>query len=87
VAPGGIGNGIACSGFNTWLGLSADWNAPNNWSGGFVPNACTKVVVNSGVSFMPVITGNNNQCYSILLNNGATIQLSAGALLSIKSKQ
>ena len=70
----------------TWLGISADWNTPGNWSTGKVPGSCNRVVINKGVPFLPNITGINNTCFSIQLNNGATIRLGKNAKLRINGK-
>ena len=66
-----------------WLGNSADWNSPSNWSNGMVPTAFTQVVVNSGVPFMPIVTDPNSICYSLTLHNGSTITVTAQGHLTI----
>ena len=71
---------------STWLGISADWNTPGNWSTGKVPGICTHVIVNSGVPFLPIVSGINNKCFSLLLNNGATIHMGKDAKLRINGK-
>ncbi len=68
---------------NTWLGLTSEWNKPTNWSLGMIPSACAKLIVNTGVPFLPTITGINNTCYSLTLNNGANINMASGAILNI----
>ena len=71
---------------STWLGISADWNTPGNWSTGKVPGNCTQVIVNSGVPYLPIVSGITNTCFSLLLNDGATIYLANDAKLSINGK-
>jgi len=73
-------------GTNTWLGLSTDWNSPSNWSAGMVPAACANVVVNTGVSFWPIVTGINNTCFMITVGNGANVIMAPGAKLDITGK-
>lgn len=68
---------------NVWLGTTTDWNLASNWSLGMVPTACTRVVVNVGVPFMPEVTAENSACYSLTVNNGATITVKTGAHLNI----
>ncbi len=68
---------------NVWLGNSANWNTATNWSLNFIPSECTKVVVNSGVPFMPEITSPASTCYSLTLNNGATMTVKSGGHLNI----
>ena len=67
----------------TWLGLTTDWADFNNWSGGFIPNSCTNVIIEAGILNMPIITGENNFCKSIFVKIGANVYLTEGAKLSV----
>jgi hypothetical protein len=67
----------------TWLGLTTDWTDSDNWSGGFVPNSCTNVIVEVGVVNMPIVTGEDNFCKSINIKTGANIHFNDGAKLSV----
>jgi hypothetical protein len=71
------------SSINNWLGITADWNTGSNWSKGTVPDAITDAIISNGVPFMPKVTGTNNVTRSLKLNQGATIQISTGAILNI----
>jgi hypothetical protein len=71
----------------TWLGITNNWNSASNWSTGFVPVACTRVVINAGVPNMPTVSGTNNTCFSVTLNNGATINMATGATLNIPANK
>jgi hypothetical protein len=68
---------------NTWLGITAAWQEPSNWSLGSVPTPCTAVIINKGVPFLPTISGTNNNCFSLTLNNGANLNMAQGAKLNI----
>jgi hypothetical protein len=71
----------------TWLGITTDWNSPSNWSTGLVPTACSKVIVNTaGIPNKPTITGINSTCFSLTLQNGATVNLAKDAKLIITGK-
>ncbi|MES2772556.1 MAG: LamG domain-containing protein [Bacteroidota bacterium] len=86
VSPGGVAIGNPCTGTSTWLGISAAWATPGNWSTGFVPAECTRVIINSGVPFKPIVSGLNNSCLSVKLNSGAQVNIGAGAKLNITGK-
>lgn len=68
---------------NNWLGITPDWNTVSNWSKGAVPDADTDAVISVGVPYMPVVTGTNNTARSLKLNQGATIEVTPGAVLKI----
>ena len=68
----------------TWLGVTNDWNSPNNWSNGSLPSACTNITINTGAGIiMPIVTGVSNVCNKLTLSNGATFTMGAGAKLLI----
>jgi hypothetical protein len=72
---------------NMWLGITSDWNTGSNWSKGTVPDAYTDAIINTGVPFMPVVTGTNNVTRSLILNPGTTIEVVPGASLNILKQQ
>jgi hypothetical protein len=68
----------------TWLGVTSDWNSPDNWSNGTLPSACTNITINTGAGIiMPIVTGVSNVCNKLTLSNGATFTMGAGAKLLI----
>jgi hypothetical protein len=71
---------VFVNGQSTWLGIS------NNWSNGVVPISCTKVIIPSGLPFMPTIIGVDNTCYKLSLQPGANVIVGAGAKLLITGK-
>ena len=85
VLQGAVSTGISCTGRSIWLGLSSNWDDPANWSGGFAPLEFTRVVINSDVASMPEVTSPNSSCYSVTLNNGATVTIRTGGHLHITS--
>ncbi|MBW6460134.1 MAG: fibronectin type III domain-containing protein [Bacteroidales bacterium] len=73
---------------NVWIGITSDWHTPSNWGSGVVPDEYDVIVipsVPSGGNF-PVVTS-NAECYDITLETGATIQVVAPAVLTVKSGQ
>jgi hypothetical protein len=44
------------------------------------------VVVNTWVPFVLTVSGTGNTCFSVTLNNGATINMATGATLNITGK-
>jgi hypothetical protein len=59
----------------TWQGTeSTAWSNPRNWSGGFVPNKGSDVVIPSGTPFSPVLgVAENAYVKSLTINTGATL--------------
>lgn len=68
---------------SNWLGITSNWNDPDNWSGGEEPTVCTHAVVNSGVSFMPLVNGTNSACNKLTIGPGASVTVGPGAHLNI----
>ncbi len=59
-----------------WLGNTIDWNLPSNWNIGAVPTSSIKVIIPHMAvgKFYPTISnGVNATCYSITLEEDATI--------------
>ncbi|MES2774716.1 MAG: FG-GAP-like repeat-containing protein [Bacteroidota bacterium] len=83
IAPGAVVSGTICNNVNIWLGNTPDWGLASNWSLDQVPVEESIVIINAGVPFMPEITDPASICYSLTLNNGATITIKTGANLQI----
>jgi Secretion system C-terminal sorting domain len=64
----------------TWDGSeSSDWNTPDNWVGGSVPNGGNVTIPSSGVTFMPVINVDPiNTINDITVQSGATLTQTGG---------
>jgi PKD repeat protein len=63
-------------------GSETNWNTPNNWDDGRVPNATTSVIIPEASIYFPVITGSYN-CQDLQVNDGATATILPGATLNI----
>ncbi|MCB0807360.1 MAG: hypothetical protein KDC05_16325, partial [Bacteroidales bacterium] len=60
-----------------WTGIkSTDWNDGDNWQYGVVPPMDVDITIPAGTIHSPVITGINNGCGNITIENGATLTLS-----------
>jgi len=62
-------------GTNNWLGITYDWNTASNWSDGNVPNSSYEVIIPSGVTSPIIPSGTNAKCYSLTLENDATLEI------------
>ncbi len=82
-----VTTGVTCNNANTWLGISAAWSLPANWSRGFVPLECTDVIINNGVPFMPEISDPASTCFSLMLNNGSQLTVKGIGKLVISGKK
>ncbi|HPH83012.1 MAG TPA: PKD domain-containing protein [Flavobacteriales bacterium] len=61
---------------STWLGISSDWNNPQNWNPAQVPNRCNSVIIPSGLSHYPELDGNQPvSCGNLLVSEGAAVTL------------
>lgn len=72
----------------TWIGGAAgsesDWFTAANWQGGAVPAASTDVIITTMGVHYPVITGEvAAACRNLTLNEGATLEISPGARLTV----
>ncbi|RLD39964.1 MAG: hypothetical protein DRI89_12970 [Bacteroidetes bacterium] len=73
-------------GSTTWNGTNTDWNDSDNWPNGVVPNSSYEVVIPTAPvhgSFPVIQSGVNAKCYSLTLENGATITIN-GTLEEVK---
>jgi hypothetical protein len=61
---------------NTWDGSrSSDWNTTDNWSGNYLPTYSNYVTIPNIVPIPVISSGANAKCYSITLQDGATITI------------
>jgi hypothetical protein len=60
----------------TWTGaLSTVWSASGNWSGGVAPTAVDDVLIPTGLSNYPYLTGNLTHNASITIESGASLKI------------
>jgi len=63
----------------TWNGTNTDWTDASNWPNSVVPNASYEVTIPTspanGSVFPEIQSGTNAKCYSITLQDGATITI------------
>lgn len=58
----------------TWIGHNNNWFDPNNWSGGKVPFRCNDVILPSGRSHYPELSGAvAAECKNLLIEQGASL--------------
>jgi hypothetical protein len=80
VVDGNSSNIFQLSIRNAWTGASnQNWNDPSNWSCGFVPDAKTDVVINTG----PVVINSNVTIRSLTLAAGVQLTVNPGFILTI----
>jgi hypothetical protein len=71
----------------TWTGaVNDDWNAAGNWSPEGVPGFNDNVLITTGPSIMPVIRTSGLSCYKVFLQEGSTLRLNPGIILTITGK-
>jgi hypothetical protein len=68
--------------FSTWTGGTTDWNTASNWCGG-VPTNAKDVIIPNGTPFYPVITTGTPAAKNLTINNGGSVTINAGGVLSI----
>ena len=74
---------VAFQSQGTWIGNSStSWTQTANWGCGFMPTAATDVIIPSGVTFMPTVTGTAT-VRSITIQPSATLTNSAAGTLNI----
>jgi len=65
-----------------WAGaINTDWNTATNWLTNLVPTSGDSVVIPSGVTFMPIITGTANAA-KITVSSGASLTIGSGGTLN-----
>ena len=62
---------------------STDWHTPSNWSTGNVPTADVHVLIPTGASNYPTITGSNATCNNLTIYPSANMTLSSSYSLTI----
>ena len=68
----------------TWSGgTSTDWNTASNWNIGAIPASTNNVVVPSGTTYSPVITGAVVNVKSITVNASATLAITPTGELDV----
>jgi len=71
----------------TWKGGKpgriTDWNCPDNWSKGRVPDEFTQVIIPFGVHYYPVIQSAPAPIDALLVEGGASLTIQNGAKLTI----
>ncbi|MBK9736470.1 MAG: hypothetical protein IPO92_16535 [Saprospiraceae bacterium] len=86
---GGIGRGdhfdvIQCgSKILKWTGDGYEWEFPNHWDCGFVPDINTTVIIPTGLIFYPIVKYNHD-IKSIILNPNTTLDIITGGSLNLK---
>lgn len=71
----------------TWVGGSGDWNNPNNWSTGVLPDSTDKVVINAPGDATITLTSGTASVASLITNEhleilGGTLRVTEGAVLN-----
>ena len=64
-------------------GRTTDWNCPDNWSKGNVPDEFTQVIIPFGVHYYPVIQSAPAPIDALLVEGGASLTIQEGAELTI----
>ncbi len=62
---------------------STDWHTASNWSTGKVPTADVHVLIPTGASNYPIITGSNATCNNLTIYPSASMTLSSSYTLTI----
>ena len=71
----------------TWKGgkpgRTTDWNCPDNWTQGRVPDEFTQVIIPFGANYYPVIQSAPAPIDALLIEGGASLTIQNGAKLTI----
>ncbi|MBP7850967.1 MAG: C10 family peptidase, partial [Lentimicrobiaceae bacterium] len=77
-------NGVSCNytlhigPAGRWLGtVSNNWHTSANWSGGFIPDLLTDVVISTGYTYYPILQNANGGCRNLTVNAGARLDIGA----------
>ena len=62
---------------------STDWHTASNWSTGNVPTADVHVLIPTGASNYPIITGSNATCNNLTIYSSASMTLNSSYTLTI----
>ncbi len=63
--------------------VSADWNTATNWSQTRVPVAQVDVIIPATAPNMPIVNVPGLSCYNILIQDGATLTIDPGIVLTV----
>tara|TARA_Y100000766_G_scaffold56490_1_gene45952 strand:- start:155 stop:2212 length:2058 start_codon:yes stop_codon:yes gene_type:complete len=66
--------------------ISTDWNTASNWSTGNVPTADVNVIIPTGSSNYPTITGSNATCNNLTIYSSASMTLNDSYSLTISGE-
>ncbi len=70
-----------------WIGtVSNAWQNPANWSCGIIPDQYTDVTIGSGVPNFPLVTISTATCRSLTLNNGASVIVQPGSVITVSAR-
>lgn len=59
-----------------WVGgTSSNWHRAANWSGNFIPDSNTDVVIPSGCLYNPMIVQSDGVCRNIIIDQGAALSI------------
>ncbi len=70
----------------TWIGTSADWFTPSNWTNSTLPDASADVTINTVTSpkVYPVIDNSSiAQVHDLTISSGATVVMQPGARMTV----
>jgi hypothetical protein len=61
---------------SSWIGINNDWFNPSNWSNNAVPGRCNDVLIPSGKSHYPELSGNKGAfCKNLTIAQGAGLSI------------
>jgi len=67
----------------TWEGdVNSDWDKPENWEEGSIPNEESKVVIPAGVKNIPNISQNGYEYKTLTIEEGAELQISVDSFVN-----
>ena len=68
-----LSNGISAQEYTEWNGaIDEDWNKPDNWNGGIVPDATLTAIIPDGtLANFPDLTDDSGECQEIVLSADA----------------
>lgn len=59
-----------------WIGgLSTNWHRAANWSGNFIPDSTTDVLIPAGCLYNPQIVQSEGYCHNIIIESGAVLSI------------
>jgi len=59
-----------------WIGgLSTNWHRAANWSGNFIPDSTTDVLIPAGCLYNPQIVQSEGYCHNITIESGAVLSI------------